>query len=883
MLAFVALLCLGIILGSFGTAGSSPEVARLPIKNLTASSETDLVSRLIDGDTESFWSSSPVPSPGRRQWLKLYFGRHWALSTLTLYPSLQGGFATGFEVLYSTDGGLVWYKVPGASFANFPDPGSKPVRIRLNLIVADSLMLDISYLSKDRQGQYTCKFGELEVEGSEPGPFFTSRGGSWDADLNMMWRIFGAASDGSSAVPPLGGEAAYMEWNALKVCWTEDESLRLAVREQLSQYTVGPDGYVWSWGDREGWPTHGHRHYDSNPKYILGACRYYLWSGDDEFLFTRCSATVDMAFSIRYQGSEELRWDCSTHVAYRLERNRTIGQSFVAQRAFTAVGGCFPTWFTTESGMTLRLMKDGPGGELVAERMFSNVPDNAWIMLETELQPPGRYYLEMSCPVGTVGWWSANDDLIPDGEAYRDGKQVQRFPGTVLERLRSAMDFQLRELEGKDGLIVIRDPDSNGTYNGFPTDYWDNFPFGFLSAYANIYFYASLSAMAELEDALGNPGRALELRNLSTLAKQRFNEVFWDEAKGRYIGCVDSSGARHDYGFTYLNMEAVAYGLADPEKARKIYSWLDGKREVEGDHSKGKDIYLYVVAPRSTTIPVENVQPYWWYDIQGAISVGPGGKANYGEHVENGGIIFYTSFYDLISRLLYLSADDALCRLDAIMAEFHKDQLRRDPPNNQGIRWKLGIVGEFPESGLVPTFVVHGFLGAYAGADGLHLCPRLPSALSYVGVEDLWFRGNLYTITAVRNATNATMLALPGRFQVVVPNGRHVVILGGGLRELGEVELPVQVGESAFLALGAILILTWFELHNLNRRRVIRHFERSFLSSTGFTNAPAAARLASGFRSWQACITVRPPSKSWSPRTSTLKSAGHNASTCQGE
>jgi hypothetical protein len=171
-------------------------------------------------------------------------------------------------------------------------------------------------------------------------------------------------------------------------------------------------------------------------------------------------------------------------------------------------------------------------------------------------------------------------------------------------------------------------------------------------------------------------------------------------------------------------------------------------------------------------------------------------------------LIFYTSFYDLMSRLLYISPDDALTRLDAIMAEFHKDQLRRDPPNSQGVAWKLGITGEFPESGLVPSFVVNGFLGAYAGSDGLHLSPRLPTRLPCVGARDLWFGGSLYTITASRDARNATMSTRPGGYEVLVPNGRHVLVVDGTVRELGSVEprlvdvreMPSLVLSSAVLA-----------------------------------------------------------------------------------
>ena len=154
---------------------------------------------------------------------------------------------------------------------------------------------------------------------------------------------------------------------------------------------------------------------------------------------------------------------------------------------------------------------------MISEKVFRDHEDNAWATLEFNAQPPGVYYLEMCCPLGSIGWWSLNDDLIDGGQAYVNGVRMQRDSRSLLERMRSAMDFQLDVLRGREGLIVIEDEFSNGTHNGYPTDYWDNFPFGYMSAYANIYFYASLAEMAELEEAIGEGRRAEELRDLMPL------------------------------------------------------------------------------------------------------------------------------------------------------------------------------------------------------------------------------------------------------------------------------------------------------------------------------------------------------------------------------
>jgi hypothetical protein len=454
----------------------------LEIGELAVSSGLD-EGHLIDGDPTTTWRSAVRLGPGRREWIRLELDGHCELERTRLKPSPDGGFPSSFRIRYSTDAGATWYSIPGADFNRFPDPGPAWVHVDLPSIIADAVLLEATYLSMDRWGNHTFGLSEIVVEGNgQPGPFSTSIGGTWDADLNMMWKVFGTAEEGLGAVAKIGGESAWMEWNALKFCWYDDPSLRGLLRRHYIQCTVGLDGYVWSWGSQEGWPTHGHRHYDSNAKFIAGASRYFLWTGDEDFLSSSSSSTTDMSLSIGYLGMGEARWDSPDHVAVKLEEGNTLGQSFTARESFDSVGGSFPTYLTTGSGMTLRLHGEGPEGIVIAERSISNHPDNAWAALEFEAQPPGRYYLEMCCPSESVGWWSLNDDRIPGGEAHLDGVPVVRDSRSLLDRLRAAMEFQLEDLNGEEGLIVIEDKYSNGTHNGFPTDYWDNFPFGYMSA-----------------------------------------------------------------------------------------------------------------------------------------------------------------------------------------------------------------------------------------------------------------------------------------------------------------------------------------------------------------------------------------------------------------
>ncbi|MBZ2196256.1 MGH1-like glycoside hydrolase domain-containing protein [Occultella gossypii] len=547
-----------------------------------------------------------------------------------------------------------------------------------------------------------------------------------------------------------GHAMAWADWNGRILDWTGTTGSR-AQADSLLSTPLDNDGYVWSWPDSQGWPfpdpnLFDARHFSTNAMYILGAWRYYSWTGDADFL------------------------------------------------------------------------------------------------------------------------------------------------ATMLPRIRRAMAFYLDTLGGRTGIVTIASPDHDGRDGSLPSNYWDVTSFGYRDAFLNAYFYGALEALAQLEDHVGNRAASARLRTVHRLARRRYNHVFWNEEAGRYVQTIDVDGVAHDYGSTYVNLEAASFGLPTDEQAARIFDWLDhghtelqdavvlidsgglapkiepghtmgqtftadagftsvgarfptyGNRgatftmalfagppehassvkvaeqqftdwsdgrvahlefpaqapgvyylevsEVTGtlawwsspavtpgagaysdgvlatdaasrflvalaDHVEGPaDIYsAWVFAPRSTT----RRNSYWFFLTHLTTP--------WGEEVQDGGAILYTSGFDVMARARYRGADDAWARLTAILDRWDEpDHICGGAPLFRGESTVDGTIGgssvgtdiPFPESGLAPASFLYAFIGLEAEPDALVVTPNLPAALDDVGVRNLVWRGRALDVRVTRTLISIT-------------------------------------------------------------------------------------------------------------------------------
>lgn len=370
-----------------------------------------------------------------------------------------------------------------------------------------------------------------------------------------------------------------------------------------------------------------------------------------------------------------------------------------------------------------------------------------------------------------------------------------------VQRMRLATRYMMENLGGRaEKCIIAPFPGHDGrsgiewtvdgkkiihSGRGAGNNYWDILPMGYRDAYATIRYYDALQCMARLEDEITRhpewnlPAGPLVLEGQWLLreaqaVKEAAGKLFWNSDTGRFVAGIDRDGKAHDYGFTFINCEAVTYGFATSAQARSILQWLTGERIVPEDTSQGADIYHWRFGPRSTT--KRNIDWYGWYWYAPE-------SLPWGGQVQDGGAVLGFTYHDLMSRLRVLGPDDAWTRLRGIVAWFDEVQAaggyrkyyqgqKEATLQGGGTCGGLGLDCEFYESLLVPQIMIVGFLGFEPRADGFSLDPKLPSSWPELSVRGIRFQGCDFDITADKDSVVITASKTTEPLRVYLPAGR---------------------------------------------------------------------------------------------------------------
>lgn len=382
----------------------------------------------------------------------------------------------------------------------------------------------------------------------------------------------------------------------------------------------------------------------------------------------------------------------------------------------------------------LREVAMSKNGYIWSSEQSTKLPVTGSIMFDTNVK-----FISAVCDICL---WEVSDEFLHsmDSTKVDDGDISKGL--TVGEKLDKAIEYVLDyQYSKKNKIIRSVDSRSLGTRYGASGNYWYNYRFGYSDAYNNIYFYDALNKLNKLySTSFCNDSEKSEKYAILANDVHEGFEIFWDNEKQRYVGTIDVNDEKHDYGFTFLNIEAVYYGLADKEKAKAIYSWIDGERIIESDTSKGKDIYFHGFSPRVNTLMAD---AYWWNSIDNSLRYD--GNADYGMYWQNGGASLLLSYYDIMARFKTFGPDNAMPIMKMMLTEYEKDKIIR---NNlfDGSLNTVASNGDFPESGVVPSVFVYGLMGISTDGISLSINPTFPVGTGAVGIKNLSFSGNKFSI-----------------------------------------------------------------------------------------------------------------------------------------
>ncbi|MCD9021648.1 discoidin domain-containing protein [Cohnella silvisoli] len=752
----------------------SPAAGAMKTRAASASSSSFAATSLqagnaVDGNIFNFFSSAAHTGPNYTESLTLDLGqKQYGINRVRIYPREKGfGFPVDFSIQYSDSSSGPWTTAPATSKTAFSNPGFKQVVLDFSSAVdARYIRLNATKLSPDDFGNYYLQVAEMAAE---------------QATTANDQRVTPSSASASSQLSGL--ESAKLANNLATDFWsssvhatngfTESFTLNYAKKFTFTKLVLTPRAGGLSF------PVDFKLQYSANGTTFsdIPGHSYTSYPNPGSSVRTFTFAPLK-AKALRVIATKLGPDDFGNYYFQLAEAAGYSGSPFT-----TDAGGDFDqNW--NNMWLQFGAVDDGTdavykfGNEptyfewMARKIMWSNesaykndlktkVRDHAqssdgflWSWADNPRWPSGNSLHIANNPLYILAAWriAVWDDAgfldAVDSNANYAGGDISNGK-TVWQKVQDAMTFlKSASMNGANGLIVINNGESDGTTSpttGHPTNYWDNLRFGYKDPYTNLYFYAACKAMSELYAMKGNATEAVNYATLAATVKTNFNTTFWDSTKKRYKTTIDINNVSRDFGLAFLNLEALAYGLADTTtKANDIIDWLDGTRTISGDTSTGSDIYYYTVAPRANTLAIESTgSPYWWQD-PGGISVT--GSASWDQHLENGGFIFYTEFYDILARAAYKGIDNAYARMKTVAGEFAIDELRRDPANSYGAAWRIGVTGEFPESGLVPAAFLYTVAGIDASKDGLTIAPSIPTGMTTATVSTLAYKGRDYTI-----------------------------------------------------------------------------------------------------------------------------------------
>ncbi|MCC6491123.1 MAG: hypothetical protein IT364_26785 [Candidatus Hydrogenedentes bacterium] len=163
-------------------------------------------------------------------------------------------------------------------------------------------------------------------------------------------------------------------------------------------------------------------------------------------------------------------------------------------------------------------------------------------------------------------------------QADPDTKWLQKIEPGLLE----TVERMLGE-SGNEGMLVCKDLSGNLGSFRWSSNSMDVVGFGHIDAYVNAWAYRALrNAAAILEDLAAHPALAARCRDTAARLRSAYAPALVNPETGWVAGWRSRDGQLHDYGFTWVNGVALAFGLLDAAPARTALLNMERVRRETG-------------------------------------------------------------------------------------------------------------------------------------------------------------------------------------------------------------------------------------------------------------------------------------------------------------
>lgn len=410
----------------------------------------------------------------------------------------------------------------------------------------------------------------------------------------------------------------------------------------------------------------------------------------------------------------------------------------------------------------------------------------------------GTFALNYVRPSFDTRYSNNNALFISTIKEYYDATGDTQFLKEYITKARKAMNFLMQMYDttkclNDQSYLFGHYGSTTELCNGMVNGYWDVTYTPKYDFQSNMYFYEALRDLSYLENELKEAGitvsesaavstaqifqngegvigtseYACDLDQVASDLLTAIRSTFWNGT--RFVAGKDDSGNVADNGHVVWNLQAIESGIATEDQAAAIMSWIDGE----------SDMYQFGLAPMTNTI--DNLDCNMYSSFYQHTSMSENGIGAFGQNVQNGGAVMYSSYYDLMSRLQVNGTEDAYDRLTAICnwykpianaydyetedakdfyynyfdeqgkAYYYLQNGSRDIDGDgvhdcgNGI---IGLDGEFPESLLAVAAVPRGFFGVEnISTDCLGITPELPSDLQHWKIENMDFSSVKYDVS----------------------------------------------------------------------------------------------------------------------------------------